>query len=92
MIATQSSPPAARFDEPRGQREVKDDEHRDDEQEHRRQCVARAELEQQILARERAHVREIAHASARRVVASWSTRAGSCVEIRNVRSPRSSAS
>src|SRR5487761_1680485 len=74
------------------QGEVKDDERRDDEEQHRRQGVARAELEQQILARQRAHVGEVRHASASRSVASRATRSGSWVETSTVRSPRSSAS
>ena len=40
-----------------GQREVEDDERREDEQQHRRQRLARAQLEQQVLARERGDVR-----------------------------------
>ena len=60
---------------------------RDDEEEHRRQRVARPQLEQQVLARERADVADVAHvASASRPLASGSTRAGSWVETRNVRS------
>ena len=69
-IATQSSPLAARSDERAGKREVEDDEDRDDEEQHRRQRVARAQLEQQILARERAHVGGVVHASASVAVAS----------------------
>ena len=62
---------------------MEDDEDRDDEEEHRRQRVAGAQLEQEILARERPYVGEVAHTSARRFVASGSTRAGSWVETRN---------
>ena len=76
----------------RRKREVEDDEDRDDEEQHRRQRVARAQLEQQVLARERAHVGGVAHASASVVVASGAMRAGSWVETRNVRSCSSSAS
>ena len=64
---------------------MEDDEHRDDEQQHRGQRVARSQLEQEILARERAHIGEVAHAaSARRSVANGSRRAGSCVEASTV--------
>ena len=92
MIATHSSPPAARSRRTSGKREVKDDEHRDDEEQHCRERVTGAQLEQQVFARERTHVGEVAHASARRVVANGSTRAGSWVATRKVRPPRSSAS
>ena len=50
----------------RRQREVEDDERRDDEEEHRRQRVPRPQLEQQVLARERADVADVVHASASR--------------------------
>src|SRR5664279_1371147 len=76
----------------RGKREVEHDERRDDEDQHGRKRVARAQLEQEILARECAHVGQIVHAaSATRTVASESMRAGSCVETRIVRSPCNSA-
>src|SRR5579864_4248584 len=76
----------------RGQREVEDDEHGDDEQQHRRQRVARPQLEQKVLARQRAYVGEVVHASASLVVASASSRAGSCVATTCVRSSRSTSS
>src|SRR5205823_11640310 len=69
-----------------------DDEHGDDEQQHRRQRVARTQLEQEVLARERSNVGEVVHASASCVVAKRSVRAGSCVETTKVRSARSSSS
>src|SRR3954469_3793103 len=69
------------------------DEHRDDEERHRRQRVAPAQLEQQVLARERRGVADVAgHANATRPVANGSTRAGSWVATSSVRSPRSSPS
>src|SRR5579864_340536 len=77
----------------RRKREVEDDERRNDEEQHRRQRVPCAQLEQEVLARERAHVSEICrHASASFVVARGETRSGSCVESSTVRSPRSSVS
>ena len=78
-IATQSNPLAASSDESAGQDEVEDDERREDEEEHRRQRVARAQLEQEVLARERSDVGEVVHASASFEVARRSMRAGSCV-------------
>src|SRR5262249_24424281 len=76
---------------PLRQREVEDDEDGDDEEEHRGQRLPRAQLEQEILARERADVREVPHARARRVGASRSTRAGSGGAARNGFRPPSSA-
>src|SRR4051812_23135482 len=76
-----------------GQREVEDDEGRDHEEQHCRQRVACAQLEQEILPRERPDVGEIVHAARGMViVARCSTWAGSCVATTNVRSPRSSSS
>ena len=63
-IATQSSPYAASSPASLGEREVEDDERREDEQEHRRQRVPAAQLDTQILPRERGHVGEVRHASA----------------------------
>ena len=77
---------------PGREREVEDDERRDDEEQHRGQRVPRPQLEPEVLARERADVGEVAHASARRAVASGSTRAGSCVVRRMVVVPASAAS
>src|SRR5215208_689912 len=75
------------------QREVEDHEGSRDEDQHGRQRVPRAHLEQQILARERRDISDVApHASARRAVASGSRRSGSCVATRNVASPRRDAS
>ena len=54
--------------------------------------VASAELESQIFPGERDDVRQVGQASASLAVASCSTRLGSCVERRTVRSPRRSAS
>ena len=45
------------------QREVEDRQRRDHEEEHRRQRLLRAQLEQQVLARERADVGEVGHAN-----------------------------
>ena len=60
------------------QREVEDDQRGDDEEEHRRQRVARPQLEQHVLARERRDVRGVgAHARASRAVARVASRAGS---------------
>ena len=63
---------------------MEDGERREDEQQHRRQRVARPELEPEVLARERDDVgrveSESAHASTRPSVASGATRAGSWVE------------
>src|SRR5438105_872822 len=83
--------------EPRGvprEREVEDDECRDDEEQHRRQRVARPQLEPEVLSRQRRDVGEVAHAASLRLaVASACTRPGSCVATRNVpRSRRSSSS
>src|SRR4029079_7941902 len=76
-----------------GKDEVEDDERRDDEQQHRRQRVACAQLEQQILARECSDVREVRHPSARCAVAKRSTRTGSWVATTNpARGRRSSSS
>ena len=44
---------------------MEDDEDRQDEEQHRGQRVARPQLEQQVLARERADVGEVAHAASR---------------------------
>src|SRR5581483_10367151 len=75
------------------QREMEDDEDGRDEEEHCRQRVARPELEEEVLARERADIAGVAHtASARPSLASGATCAGSWVARRNARSPRSSAS
>src|SRR5438094_1833475 len=76
----------------RRQREMEDDEDGDDEEQHGRERVPRAQLEQEVLARERTHVGEVVHASASCSVVNGSTLAGSWVETRNVRSPRSSPS
>src|SRR4051794_3107111 len=45
----------------RGKREVEDDEGRDDEEEHGRQRVSRAQLEQDVLPRQRGDVCEVGH-------------------------------
>ena len=50
--------------DPSGEREVEDDERREDEEEHRGQGVAAAELDPQVLARQRDDVGEVGHASA----------------------------
>src|SRR5215208_1542780 len=68
------------------QREVEDDEGGDDEQQHRRQRVARPQLEQQILPSERRHVVEVVHGSASRAVARAASRSGACVATTNVAS------
>ena len=68
---------------------MEDDERRDDEEEHRRNGVARAKLEQQVLARERGDVGEVASCAARGgLVASGARRARArgC-ETTSVRSP-----
>src|SRR6266851_4467589 len=73
------------------QREMEDDERRDDEEQHCGQRVARAQLEQEVLACKRSHVGEIVHAaSATRTVSNDSVRAGSWVETTSVRCPLSS--
>src|SRR5207249_8201038 len=75
------------------QREVEDDEDRRDEEDHRRQGVPRPQLEQEVLAGQGSDVAEVAHAAnARRALAKRTTRPGSWVAKRNVRSPRSAAS
>ena len=75
--ATQSSPCAAHLVRAGRQREVEDDERREDEEHHRRQRVARAQLEPQILARERGDVGEVASRERQRErVASGSTPLG----------------
>src|SRR5581483_510416 len=76
----------------RRQREVENDEGGDDEEQHGRQRVARAQLEQEILARERADVGRVRHASASCCVANGATRSGSCVETSTVCAPRNSIS
>ena len=78
-IATQSSPLAASVARSAGSAKWKIDERREDEEQHRGQRVARPQLEQQVLARERGDVGEVPHASASRPVASGATRSGSCV-------------
>src|SRR5919109_1145148 len=92
----QRHPEQAERREPRGvlrQREVEDDERRDDEEQHRRQRVPRAQLEPQILARERPHVAQVAHATrAFCAEASGANRDGAWVATRNVARCRSSAS
>src|SRR5207244_4366035 len=76
-----------------GECEVEDDEHRGDEEKHRRQRVPRPQLEQEVLASERSHVAGVAHhASASLPLARGSTRTGSCVARTNEHSPRSSTS
>ena len=65
------------------QDEVEHDERGEDEEQHRRQRVAGAQLEEQVLARERADVGQVHHASASFDVASRSMRAGSCVATTN---------
>ena len=69
---------------PGGEREVEDDERREDEEEHRGQGVPGAELEPEVLSREGDDVGgvqgERAHARTSLSVASAATRAGSCVE------------
>ena len=74
------------------EREVEDDEGREDEEEHRRQRVARAQLDPEVLARERRDVGEVGHASASLAVARRSSRARSCVDTTIVRCPASSSS
>src|SRR3970282_2966520 len=76
----------------RRQREVEYDESRQDEEEHRRQRVARAELDLQILAGERGDVGGIRHPSGSLVVARDASRDGSCVATTSVRLPASSES
>src|SRR4051812_45200860 len=72
---------------------MEDHERGRDEEQHRRQRVARAHLEQQVLARKCRDVSDVApHANASRAVASGSRRSGSCVATRNVASPRREAS
>ena len=73
---------------PAGQREVEDDERRDDEERHRRERVAGAQLEPEVLAGERRDVAEIGghvRSSAIRCVASAATRSGSWVATTSVR-------
>src|SRR6185312_9807166 len=76
--------------------EVEDDERRDDEEEHRGDRVARPQLEQQVLARERTDVGEVGHASPSRADANRSSRSGSWVATTNAawlaRSPSSRSS
>src|SRR5262245_36749289 len=75
-----------------GEREVKDDQRREDEEQHCRERVAPPELHAQVLVRQRGDVGEVRHASASLCVASASRRAGSCVATTSVRSPRSASS
>src|SRR5205085_7691239 len=77
----------------RGKNEVEDDERREDEQQHRRERVARTQLESQILPRERPNVCEVTdHARLSRAVVWGSRRSGSCVATRKAASMRRSAS
>src|SRR5207247_7466989 len=63
--------------------EVEHDEGGEHEEQHRRQCVACSELEQEVFPRKRADVGEIHHASASFDEAKPSMRAGSCVATTN---------
>src|SRR4051812_19567527 len=69
------------------EREVKDDEGGEDEKEHRRQCVPRAQLEQDVLAGQCRDVGEIGHARARIEVDRGRTWSGSCEATTTVRPP-----
>src|ERR671934_2058904 len=72
---------------------MEDDERREDEQQHRRQRVARAQLKHEILPSEHADVDEVtAHASDSSAVASGATRVASCVATRNAARPRRDSS
>ena len=65
--------------------EVEDDEARDDEEHHRGQRLAAAQLEQHVLPRERGRVVEVApHASVSEPLASAASRSGSWVATRHV--------
>src|SRR6185312_2237447 len=69
---------------------------RDDEEQHRRERVARPQLKQQVLAGERTDVGEVCHASPSRADANRSSRSGSWVATtkaaRVARSPSSRSS
>src|SRR5207248_3994842 len=74
--------------------EVEDDERGDDEEKERGEGVARAELEEEVLPRQRGHVAGVAAhaASSRRALANRSTRSGSWVATTSVAAPARPAS
>src|SRR5918999_1408545 len=75
------------------EREAEGDEGGDDEEQHRRQHLAAAQLQEEILAGQGGGVADVVgHAQARRPVARGARRSGSCVATRKVRSPASAAS
>jgi len=87
MIATHKRPPAARSDEPAGSEKWKTTKTATTKRSIAGRVSRARSSSRKVLARKCAYVGEVAHASASRLDANGSIRAGSCVETRNVRSP-----